>query len=197
MSKIKIQCSSCGYTLQEGDGLKCPICGGIMAPIVQDKACDKEEEKRWNNGYHNDFEEGRKTGSYCDSNLEKYTNGGEHYHPFENTNKTVVINKTTTQRGKVTLNSPYLKNGNKIITFNEGNNKGIKILMFVLGCFIGCSFNILSLFAIIPIKRSYKDKPIEQTQNIRTFTIGMRVGLILVILFYVIAAIIGASDTLI
>ncbi len=59
MSKI---CSSCGYKTEEKD-LKCPICGGALyrGGGAADP-CDPAEEAQWNGGYHNDFEEGRKTG---------------------------------------------------------------------------------------------------------------------------------------
>ena len=88
MSKI---CSSCGYKTEEKD-LKCPICGGALyrGGGAADP-CDPAEEAEWNGGYHNDFEEGRKTGDYCDSELEKLANGGQHYH---GTVKTTYSQKT-------------------------------------------------------------------------------------------------------
>lgn len=82
MKKI---CGSCGYKTEEKD-LKCPICGGMLFPSGgEEEVCDPRAEREWNGGYHNDFEEGRKTGEYCDPALEKYTNGGEHYHGTERT----------------------------------------------------------------------------------------------------------------
>ena len=77
---MKKTCSGCGYKTDEKDR-KCPICGGalyydggVFSPH------NPRAEKEWNGGYHNDFEEGRKTGEYCDPEFEKYANGGEHYH---------------------------------------------------------------------------------------------------------------------
>ncbi|MBR6702202.1 MAG: hypothetical protein IKI78_03570 [Clostridia bacterium] len=84
-------CGNCGYKTG-GKDMKCPICGGIMLNDGGfDAACDPSEEREWNGGYHNDFEEGRKTGEYCDPELEKYANGGEHYH---GTQKTSASRKT-------------------------------------------------------------------------------------------------------
>lgn len=92
---MKKTCRNCGYKTEEKD-LKCPICGG---PLYFDtgagEACDPAEEKEWNSGYHNDFEEGRKTGEYCDPRFEKYANGGEHYH---GTQKTTFNQKTYTSQ---------------------------------------------------------------------------------------------------
>ena len=88
---MKKTCKNCGYKTEEKD-LRCPICGG---PLFFDTgaadACDPREERNWNSGYHNDFEEGRKTGEYCDPRFEKYANGGEHYH---GTQKTTYSTKT-------------------------------------------------------------------------------------------------------
>ena len=92
---MKKTCRHCGYKTEEKD-LKCPICGG---PLFFDTgaadSCDPAEEKEWNSGYHNDFEEGRKTGEYCDPRFEKYANGGEHYH---GTQKTTFNQKTYTSQ---------------------------------------------------------------------------------------------------
>ncbi|MBO4342585.1 MAG: hypothetical protein J5870_05795 [Clostridia bacterium] len=73
-------CAGCGYKTEEKD-LRCPICGGALyrSGGAADP-CDTAEEAEWNGGFHNDFTEGRKTGEYCDPELEKLTNGGEHYH---------------------------------------------------------------------------------------------------------------------
>lgn len=87
-------CGNCGYKTGEKD-TKCPICGGFMLNDAGFNAsCDPTEEREWNGGYHNDFEEGRKTGEYCDPALEKYANGGEHYHGTQRTSanqKTAVF----------------------------------------------------------------------------------------------------------
>ena len=95
MSKI---CSSCGYKTEEKD-LKCPICGGALyrGGGAADP-CDSAEEAQWNGGYHNDFEEGRKTGDYCDSELEKLANGGEHYHGSV---KTTYSQKTDSRQEEI------------------------------------------------------------------------------------------------
>ncbi len=89
---MKKTCKSCGYRTEEKD-LRCPICGGALYyDLGREKACDTVREKEWNSGFHNDFEEGRKTGEYCDPKLEKYANGGEHYH---GTVKTTFSDKST------------------------------------------------------------------------------------------------------
>ena len=88
-------CSACGYKSGDKD-IKCPICGGMMlGGTGSEDACDPAEEKEWNGGYHNDFEEGRKTGEYCDPKFEKYVNGAEHYHGTEKT----TANKNTSALG--------------------------------------------------------------------------------------------------
>lgn len=95
-------CGKCGYVSHDND-LKCPICGGHFSlTAFSDTACDPQEEKKWNNSYHNDFEEGRKTGEYCDPKLEKYTNRGAHYHG----NEEVSYNEDVTYNEKVS----YLNN---------------------------------------------------------------------------------------
>lgn len=101
-------CAHCGYKTEEKD-LKCPICGGPLFPgIGADRACDPREEAEWNSGYHNDFEEGRKTGEYCDPRFEKYANGGEHYHGTQKTTYTAngsgsTPELTMTPKGAVIL----------------------------------------------------------------------------------------------
>lgn len=78
MAKRKV-CSNCGYHSSEND-LKCPVCGGHMGGEAYYTPHNSEVEHELNNGYHNDFEEGNKTGDYCDRDLELNTNGGQHYH---------------------------------------------------------------------------------------------------------------------
>lgn len=81
------KCNNCGYTISDvKEDIKCPVCSGHMinSPDIDKTACDAENEKEWNGGYHNDFAEGRKTGEYCDPMFEKYVNGGEHYHRKNN-----------------------------------------------------------------------------------------------------------------
>ena len=91
---MKKYCAHCGYKTEEKD-LRCPICGGpLFLGSGSDRACDPREEAEWNSGYHNDFEEGRKTGEYCDPRFEKYTNGGEHYHGTQKTSYTAAGNNT-------------------------------------------------------------------------------------------------------
>ena len=81
---MKKYCPRCGYISGERDEeSKCPLCGKRFltgAAIPNPESCDRETEKEFNNGYHDDFQEGRKTGEYCDERLEKYVNAGEHYY---------------------------------------------------------------------------------------------------------------------
>ncbi len=74
------QCPGCGYKSREADEKRCPMCSALLIEAGASSACDYKSEKEWNNGYHNDFLEGRKTGEYCDPKFEKAVNGGEHYH---------------------------------------------------------------------------------------------------------------------
>ena len=94
---MKKVCGGCGYKTGEKD-MKCPICGGMLFTAGgDDDLCDPRAEAQWNGGYHNDFEEGRKTGEYCDPALEKYANGGAHYHGTERTSanqKTIFSDDT-------------------------------------------------------------------------------------------------------
>lgn len=92
------QCSNCGYSASDSE-IKCPLCGKRLITVYNsfDSTCDPVEEKEWNSGYHNDFEEGRKTGEYCDPRFEKYLNGGDHYHGTEKEsyNEEVSYNRKT------------------------------------------------------------------------------------------------------
>lgn len=86
MSKI---CNGCGYISKHGDPeTKCPLCGQRLMIQSETGSCDREFEQEWNEGYHDDFKEGRKTGEYCDRELEKNINGGEHYHGSQKTTYT-------------------------------------------------------------------------------------------------------------
>ena len=102
---MKKVCGSCGYKTEEKD-MKCPICGGMLFPAGgEGDACDPRAEKQWNGGYHNDFEEGRKTGEYCDPELEKYANGGAHYHGTEKTsaNRKTVFSEDVDVSSRVAI----------------------------------------------------------------------------------------------
>lgn len=72
-------CSQCGYFSDGFKGAICPLCGGLMVRKANDDtACDPKTEKELNGGYHDDFREGRKTGDYCDANIENME--GAHFH---------------------------------------------------------------------------------------------------------------------
>ena len=87
-------CPNCGYVATDREH-RCPLCGKRLFSGIKiiNNNCDPAREAEWNDGYHDDFIEGNKTGSYCDDRLEKYLNGGEHYH---GTQKESYSLKTTT-----------------------------------------------------------------------------------------------------
>lgn len=156
MPKLIKQCPECGYSSEGMDSLKCPVCGSIMISIASD-ACNRATEKEWNNNYHNDFEEKTKTGSYCDPRLEKYTNGGMHFHiePTQANND---------EEPDVTKSS-----------------MGQRIVCFLAGFLFGIFLNYFSIILFIIMKKAERHNPASIYATGRSFTKGLLAGIISVI----------------
>lgn len=132
MQKI---CQNCGYVTEKKDS-KCPVCGGPLGARYETdlSACDPREEAEWNGGYHNDFEEGRKTGEYCDPKFEKYANGGEHYHGTEKE----TYNEEKTYNKKVTYSQKTIPD-----TIPRDISELPPAIQVIVSLFIGLSFPVV------------------------------------------------------
>ncbi len=172
---IRNECTNCGYKTDSSESV-CPICGGSMRISSSHKAhaddeannpksfipvfrngCDEDKEKEWNNGYHDDYTEKRKTGDYCDRELEKNTNGGQHYHN---------------------------KNGTDYPASEEQANKATVIILCIIqGIAIFSPF--VGLFLFIMTMFNFKEGKISaefKKPVIMTFIIAETIGMIIFIL---------------